>query len=105
MPILHANPTLTDIQTYVRQMTTERGFTDNPVTQECLLLAEEVGELCKAVRKAESLRTDANSKIGSLSEELADILIVTTAIANHYDIDLEQAFRDKEAVNHKRVWK
>jgi NTP pyrophosphatase (non-canonical NTP hydrolase) len=105
MPTLASDPTLADIQTYVRQMTDERGFTGNPITQECLLLTEEEGELCKAVRKAEQLRTDANSKIGSLSEELADILIVMTSIANHYDINLEQAFRDKEAINHQRVWK
>jgi len=105
MPILPSNPTIAHLQTYIRQMTQERGFEHNPILQECLLLTEEVGELSKAIRKQENLRTDENSKIGSISEELADILIVLTAIANHYNIDLEQAFRDKEAINHTRVWR
>lgn len=104
MPVLPKNPTLPVIQDYVRQMMVERGFTNHPIMQECLLLTEEVGELCKAVRKQEQLRTDKNSKVGSISEEVADILIVLNAIANHYEIDLEKAFRDKEAINHQRTW-
>ena len=105
MPTLPAQPTIQQLQVYVRELAHERGFTHNPVIEECLLLSEEIGELCKAVRKHEQLRIDANSKIGAVEEELADILIVLTAIANHYNIDLEQAFRAKEAINHQRVWK
>jgi NTP pyrophosphatase (non-canonical NTP hydrolase) len=104
MPTLKPDPTLSDFQTYVAKMMVERGFAGQPVLQECLLLTEEVGELCKAIRKEEQLGIDAKSKVGTISEELSDILIVILAIANRYEIDLEQAFRDKEAINHKRVW-
>lgn len=104
MPILPVNPTLSVIQDYIAKMVVERGFHGQPVLQECLLLTEEVGELCKAIRKQEQLGIDAKSKVGTIGEELSDMLIVMLAIANRYDIDLEQAFRDKEAINHTRVW-
>lgn len=106
MLLLSENPTLKDIQEYVRQMEVERGFdrtTSN--TQSALLLGEEIGELFKAVRKAEGVRVDETSFVGTLSEELADILIYTAALANRYGVNLEQAFRDKEEMNKKRVWK
>ena len=48
--------------------------------------------------------TDPRSVITSVEEELADILIVLSAVANRYGIDLESAFRRKEEVNKKRVW-
>lgn len=104
MPTLNPAPHLAAIQTYVRQLEQERGFTGNTVQQECLLLGEEVGELFKAVRKRENMRIDAQSKVGSIEEELADILIYVCAVANRFDIDLETALRDKEEVNKKRIW-
>lgn len=39
------------------------------------------------------------------AEEIADILIMLCAVANRLDVDIEKAFRDKEALNHKREWK
>jgi NTP pyrophosphatase (non-canonical NTP hydrolase) len=36
---------------------------------------------------------------------LADCLIYLCAIANRYGIDLEAAFRAKEAKNRERTWK
>ena len=69
------------------------------------MLGEEVGELYKAVRKSEKISVDPNSKIGSVSEELVDIFIYLCAIANRFNIDLEEAFRKKEEINKKRVWK
>ncbi len=105
MPTLPAKPTLSQIQAYVAELVVERGFLTNTAVKECLLLAEETGELCKAVRKQEQLGIDINSKVGTIAEEMADILIVLSAIANRYGIDLEQAFRDKEAINHQRVWR
>jgi len=70
------------------------------------LLGEEIGELFKAVRKHDAnLRVDENSKIGSLEEELADVLIYLCAVANKHNIDLEQAFRKKEEKNKTRTWK
>ena len=105
MLYLKDNPTLGDIQRYVSDMEIERGFSDETVLQNCLMLGEEVGELFKSIRKQEQMKTDAASKIGSVEEELADILIFLSAIANRYGIDLEKALREKEEVNKTRVWK
>lgn len=102
---LRNNPTLGDYQEYVKQLELDRGFADQTALEKCLLLGEEVGELFKAVRKSMKLKTDVNSNIGSVKEELADLLIYICAIANRFDIDIEQAFRHKEEVNKKREWK
>jgi NTP pyrophosphatase (non-canonical NTP hydrolase) len=104
MPELLPRPTLQDFQTYVTRLETERGFSDQTALQKCLLLGEEVGELFKAVRKAEGLAIDVRSKVGSVGEELADVLIYLCSIANRFDVDLEEAFRRKEEENHRRSW-
>ena len=104
MPTLNEHPTLADFQAYVTRLETERGFDDQSVRDKCLLLGEEIGELFKAVRKTEGLKVDISSQFGTVSEELADILIYVCAIANRYGIDLEVAFREKEAINHQRSW-
>ena len=93
-----------DFQSYVSELEQERGFTDNSVLQNSLMLGEEIGELFKAIRKAEKMRTDDSSKIHNVEEEMADVLIYICSIANRYKIDLEKAFRDKEEVNKQRVW-
>ena len=106
MLTLPQNPTIKDFQKYVDQLEVERGFKDQDDIQKCLLLGEEVGELFKAIRKYKTnLRVDPNSTVGSIEEELADILIYICALANRHDIDLEKAFREKEEVNKNRVWK
>lgn len=102
---LKSNPTFKDYQVYVKELENERGFVEQTAIDKCLLLGEEIGELFKAVRKQENIKIDAKSKIGSISEELADVLIYVCSIANRYDINLEQAFREKEEVNKQRVWK
>ncbi|MCX6099965.1 MAG: pyrophosphohydrolase [Candidatus Bipolaricaulota bacterium] len=72
--------TLADFQRYVAELERERGFDDQTARDKCLLLGEEVGELFRAVRRAEG------------------------AIANRYGVDLEAAFRAKEAKNRERAW-
>jgi len=104
MPQLNDHPMLADYQSYVARLEIERGFEDQSARDKCLLLGEEIGELFKAVRKAEGLKVDTSSQFGTVSEELADILIYVCAIANRYDINLESAFREKEGINHQRSW-
>jgi len=101
---LKNNPTLKDFQNYVKELEQNRGFADQNVIEKCLMLGEEIGELFKAIRKEEKIKIDNNSKIGSIDEELADIIIFVCSIANRFDIDLEQAFRDKEIINKNRRW-
>lgn len=102
---LKENPTLKDFQNYVIELEKERGFTKQTVLQRSLLLGEEIGELFKAIRKSEKMSVDQKSTIGSVDEELADILIFICSIANRFGINLEKAFRDKEKINKKRNWR
>ena len=104
MPILKENPKLREFQEYVAQLEIERGFVHQDVIHKCLLLGEEVGELFKAIRKLEKLNIDQKSQVGTVSEELADILIYLCAIANRCNVDLEEAFRAKEQINSARSW-
>lgn len=102
---LKPHPTLKDYQEYVTELELQRGFSDQNALEKCLLLGEEMGELFKAIRKAVKLKMDVNSNTGSIQDEIADIFIYLCAIANRFDIDMEQAFREKEEINKKREWK
>lgn len=104
MEPLSRGATVADFQRYVAKMETERGFTDSTVLEQCLKLGEEYGELCKAIRKRSDLPVDRQSVIGTVDEELADVFIYLLAIANRYNIDLEDAFRRKEERNEARTW-
>ena len=98
-------PTLKDLQAYVEESVKERGFKDDKVEQRFLLLLEESGEFAKAVRKNAGLGFASDTKSKDMAEEAADVLIILLGICNMLGIDLEQAFRDKEEHNKKRVWK
>lgn len=102
---LKENPTLKDIQNYVKELEVERGFSNDPILQKCLLLGEEIGELFKAIRKSEKMKIDSNSVFTTVGEELADIIIYLSSIANRFGINMEQAFREKEEINKQRQWK
>jgi NTP pyrophosphatase (non-canonical NTP hydrolase) len=102
---LDHRPTLADLQHYVTELEETRGFSDQSVRDKCLLLGEELGELFRAVRRAEGLKVDPTSRTADVADELADCLIYLCAIANRYGIDLEAAFRAKEAKNCERTWK
>ncbi len=94
-----------DFQEYVRQMCAERGFDKNTHEQKLLLFIEEVGEMAKAMRKrAKFLLDPAKPNTDDLEGEFADVLIYLLDLANGYGVDLEKAFRDKEAENEKRSW-
>lgn len=97
--------TLTDLQKYVAEMETERGFTHRTVIEQALQLGEEVGELFKAIRKNQHLAVAEGALVGTVDEELADVLIFLCSVANRLDIDLAEALRRKEAHNETRVWR
>ena len=104
MATIPANPTLADLQRFVAEMVIERGFSNKTLIQEALMMGEEVGELFKAIRKAENMGIDTNSKVGTAAEELADIFFYLCNIANKMDVDLEEAIRMKEEKNKTRKW-
>ena len=102
---LKESATLKDFQQYVRQMVKERGFDKETVPEMFMLFLEECGEMAKAARKSQKIKTDNKSEKFDLSHEIADVFIYLLDICNHFDIDLEKAFRDKEEINKKRTWK
>ena len=64
-------------------------------------LAEEVGELSRAMRK--NLRSESESEIKeTIDEELWDVIYYAIALANCYDIDLEKVIPLKEKLGNER---
>ncbi len=101
---LKRQPTLKDFQQYVRDLVGKRGFENDNIPEIFMLLSEEIGEMAKAARKRINMKTDDNSHKPDLELEIADVFIYVLDICNHFDVDLEKAFRDKEEINKKRVW-
>lgn len=85
-------------------MVKERGFDKETIQEVFMLFMEECGEMAKAVRKLQNMKIDKNSKQMDLEHEIADVFIYLLDICNHFDIDLEKAFRNKEEINKKRTW-
>lgn len=63
-----------------------------------LKLAEEVGELSRAMRK-NLLAAETKNVKETIDEELWDVIYYALAIANCYNIDLEQVIKEKEELN------
>lgn len=63
-----------------------------------LKLIEEVGELSEAIRKDIRLNADNDIK-GTVEEELYDVLYYVIALANVYNINLEECTELKEKIN------
>ena len=63
-------------------------------------LIEEVGELSEAIRK--DIRLQGNGIKGTVEEELYDVLYYVLALANVYDIDLEECAQLKEKINKEK---
>lgn len=104
MKDLSAKPTLDDYQQLCRQLILERGFDTETVPEVFMLLMEEVGEFAKAVRRTVGMTTDKNSKVHEVEEEAADVFWLLIDLCNRLNIDLEQAFRNKEIKNQQRTW-
>lgn len=103
---ININSSLMDLQHYIHNVVNERGFDDETSQDIMLLMVEEVGELAKSIRKSVGLKIDKN-KIGNytnVKEELADVLIYLLDLANSFDINIYDAFIEKERENNKRFW-
>lgn len=104
---LNKNMELNKIQEYIKNVLDIRGFKNQPVYEEVLLLTEEVGELAKAIRKEKTNMCIDKSKIANydtIENEIADVFIVLTSICNTLNINLFDAFYEKEKINIQRTW-
>ncbi len=103
---MDGNTSLDSLQAYVEEMVNVRGFADE-TPQDCLLLlTEELGELAKEVRKNHThIKNDtAKSSSHSINGEMADVLMMLLALARTLDINLMDAFKEKELENCTRNW-
>lgn len=104
---LKQNPTIKDLQNHIDEICKERGWDKNTNFETFLLFAEEFGELAEAIREMEGLYSKEKNKENKKSElegEMADVLNYLLDLANRFDVDLEQAYRNKCAKNETRSW-
>jgi NTP pyrophosphatase (non-canonical NTP hydrolase) len=92
-------PTLAYYQALVKRLVVERGFDKETVPEVFTVLVEEVGELAKAIRKANGQKVDQSSRQHDLEEEAADVFCLLIDLCNRLDMDLERAFHAKETKN------
>ena len=104
MAPLDPGVSLTGLQDYVAKMEVERGLAGQGAESQCLKLGEEVGELFRAVRKANGNPSDPQGRTVDIADECADVLILLMSITNRYGINLDDAIRAKEAKNNQRTW-
>lgn len=105
MAQIPVNPTLPQLQTYIKDLCAERGWDNNSVEQTFLLFTEEVGELAKAIRNKKGLYTESGKDKFELEEEFADVLNYLLDLANQLGVDVEEAFAKKNKLNDSREWK
>jgi NTP pyrophosphatase (non-canonical NTP hydrolase) len=103
-PTLPNAPTLADLQRYVSDMEAARGFDKDDILAKSISFIEEVGELFRALKKTYIRKQKGSTEQFDIPGEFADVLIYLCAMANRLDVDLEKAFREKEAKNAKREW-
>ena len=106
--LLNENNSLNEIQDYIREIITIRGFSEQRVQDKMLLLLEETGELAKAIRKTlpeASIDYEKIDNYTDIEEEIVDVFIVLVSICNRLNINLYSALKKKEEKNIKRQWK
>ena len=104
---LKSDNTIIQVQEYIKEVITLRGFAEQNIEKTMLLLTEEIGELAKAIRKEKTSMSIDNNKIknyDTIESEVADVFIVLCSICNKLDIDLFSALKDKEKENIERKW-
>lgn len=85
------------LQNYIKQ----KDYNPELLKDYFMKLSEEVGELASAMRKGLKAQNDKDIK-GTIDEELWDVIYYAIAIANIYDIDLEQVIKTKSEMNQIR---
>lgn len=89
--------TIKYLQTYIR----EKDYQPELLKDYFFKLSEEVGELSRAMRKGLKASDAAQIK-DTIDEELWDVIYYALAIANLYDIDMEQVIKTKSEMNQSR---
>ena len=101
MEPLSPGVSLPGIQDYVRRME-QCGPGHQDLSSQCLKLGKEIGKLYGAV--LEGSPQDPAGRTAGVGGEAARALILLMSIVNRCGINLEDAFRTKEARNESRIW-
>ena len=94
---MDGNTTIKYLQHYIK----EKDHKPELVKDYFLKLSEEVGELAQAMRKNVCMENSHNIK-GTVDEEIWDVIYYALAIANCYNIDVEEVIKEKEKINHMK---
>ncbi|HEX5447734.1 MAG TPA: dUTP diphosphatase [Candidatus Saccharimonadales bacterium] len=106
VPELSEKPTLGELQFHLQKVCELRGWDKHSISEVFLLFSEEIGELAKDIRKFTGFKGEKpTDSTDQLSSELADVLNYLMEIANRFGVDLETAYRQKQATNASREWK
>lgn len=103
---INENTSLKDLQRYVNDMIEIRGFNEETPQDIMLLLTEEIGELAKEIRKTTSIKMDINKrKELDVEGEIADVFMYILSMCRVMNINLVEAFKNKENKNCEREWR
>jgi len=83
--------TLSEFQNQVREYDEKFGWTKDSPIQNLVHLQEELGEMARLILAREGYKDGSFSK-QEFAEELVDTLYLTLKLANHYEIDLDDAW-------------
>ncbi len=100
------NTTVAFLQKYIDEMVHVRGWQYETPRDTMLLLTEELGELAKEVRKScTNIQNDtAKDNTPNLAGEIGDVFLMLMALCRTLDVDLLEAFKQKELINCGRNW-
>ncbi|SFL33864.1 NTP pyrophosphatase, house-cleaning of non-canonical NTPs [Gracilibacillus orientalis] len=103
---------VSEFQSWIQEYYQERGWSELDIFIRIGFLAEETGEVARAIRALEIGRDRPDEYTGTsdeqrqeLIEELGDVLGNVIVIANKYDIALEDVFRAHREKLQKRYIK
>lgn len=84
---------LSALQLEIKAERQARGFTTDPI-RVLTLLTEELGEVARELKRTWSSNYD-EFDVNRLAPELADVVVLVSALASEFEVDLETAIREK----------
>jgi NTP pyrophosphatase (non-canonical NTP hydrolase) len=94
---------INEFQDEVHEWRQKQPWADEPPTATCLGLAEEVGEVCRAVLKREQkIRGTDEEWEAEIAKELGDVFVKLADVANVYGLSLESCIMERWAVVSER---
>ncbi len=105
MAYIDKSMSVSALQQYAKEFSTERGFDDETLEQKFILLVEEVGELAKAIRGITNVKFAEDTRRTEVEDEIADVQFLLLNIANKLEVELVEALKNKDVKNRKRTWK